>query len=53
MVSEEEKSEFLIKVYQPYLQSVIDHINVRMESTELISAMSVFDLRHLPCTEDK
>ena len=51
VVLEEEKSEFLYKVYRPYLQSVIDHINVRMESTELISAMSVFDLRHLPGTE--
>ncbi|KAI6649896.1 Zinc finger protein [Oopsacas minuta] len=48
VVLEEEKSEFLHKVYRPYLQSVIDHINVRMESTELISAMSVFDPRHLP-----
>ena len=49
----EEKSEFLYKVYRPYLQSVIDHINVRMESTELISAMSVFDPRHLPGAEEE
>ncbi|KAI6658864.1 E3 SUMO-protein ligase [Oopsacas minuta] len=53
VVLEEEKSEFLHKVYRPYLQSVIDHINVRMESTELISAMSVFDPRHLPGTEEE
>ena len=53
VVSEEEKNEFFHKVYRPYRQSVIDHINVRMESTELISAMSVFDPRHLPCTEEK
>ena len=53
VVLEEEKSEFLYKVYRPYLQSVIDHINVRMESTELISAMSVFDPRHLPGTEEE
>ncbi|KAI6661012.1 hypothetical protein LOD99_13735 [Oopsacas minuta] len=52
MVLEEEKSEFLYKVYRPYFQSVIDHINVRMESTELISAMSVFDPRH-PCVEQR
>ena len=52
MVLEEDKSEFLHKVYRPYL-SVIDHINVRMESTELVSAMSVFDPRHLPCTEEE
>ena len=34
------------------MQSVVDHINRRMESTDLISAMSIFDPRHLP-TEDK
>ena len=53
VVLEEKKSEFLQKVYRPYLQSVIDHINVRMESTELISAMTVFDPRHLPGTEEE
>ena len=38
LVREEDKSAFLQKVYrQPYLQSVIDHINVRMESNDLIS----------------
>ena len=52
VVLEDEKSEFLYKVYRPYLQSVIDHINVRMDSTELISAISVFD-RHLPSTEEE
>ena len=34
------------------MQSVVDHINRRMESTDLISAMSIFDPRHLP-TDDK
>ena len=38
-------------VYRPYLQSVIDHINGRMESTDLISYMSVFDPHQLPGTE--
>ena len=52
VVTEEEKNLFLHKVYRPYMQSVVDHINRRMESTDLISAMSVFDPRHLP-TEDK
>ncbi|KAI6651120.1 hypothetical protein LOD99_5471 [Oopsacas minuta] len=33
--------------------SVIDHIHVMMESTELISTMSVFDPRHLPSTEEE
>lgn len=34
------------------MQSVVDNISRRMESTYLISAMSIFDPRHLP-TEDK
>ncbi|XP_068720652.1 E3 SUMO-protein ligase KIAA1586-like [Montipora capricornis] len=52
VVTEEETNLFLYKVYRPYVQSVVDHINRRMESTDLISAMSIFDPRHLP-TEDK
>ena len=28
---------------RPYIQSVIDHISGRLESTNLISSMSVFD----------
>ena len=40
-VTEEEKATFLQKVYCPYLQSVIDHINQRMESTDPISSMSI------------
>ena len=46
---EEEKSEFLYKLYRPYIQSVIDHNNVRVESTELISAIP----RLLPGTEEE
>ena len=45
------KTYFEQNVYRPYLQSVIDHINGRMESTDLISSMSVFDPRQLPGTE--
>ena len=52
IITEEETNLFLHKVYRPYGQSVVDHINGRMESTDLISAMSIFDPRHLP-TEDK
>ena len=40
-------------MYRPYLQSVIDHINGKMESTDLISFMSVFDPRHLPDKEEE
>ena len=53
VVTEDEKAAFLQDVYRPHLQSVIDHINGRMESNDLISSMSVFDPRHLPDTEDK
>ena len=52
VVTEEEKKLFLHKVYRPFVQSVVDHINRRMESTDHISAMFTFDPRHLP-TEDK
>ena len=45
------KADFEQTVYCPYLQSVIDHINGRMESTDVISSMSVFDPRQLPSTE--
>ena len=40
-VTDEEKAAFVEKVYRPYLQSVTDHINGRMESTGLVSSMSV------------
>ena len=52
VVTEEEKNLFLHKVYRRYVQSIVDHINGRMESTDLISAMSIFDPQHLP-TDDK
>ena len=45
------KADFEQNIYRPYLQSVIDHINGRMESTDLISSMSVFDPHQLPSTE--
>ena len=53
VVTEEEKAGFLQKVYCPYLQSVIDYINGRMESTDFLSSMSVFDPRHLPNSEER
>ena len=42
-VTDEEKKAFVANVYHPNVQSVIDNINRRMESIELISSMSVFD----------
>ena len=41
---------FFIRVY---LQSVIDHINGQMETTDLISLMSVFDPCHLLDKEEQ
>ena len=52
-LTESMKAQFLQKVYRPYIQSVIDHISGRLESTDLISSMSVFDPRHLPDDEEK
>ena len=52
VVSEEDKAAFLQSIYRPYIQSVVDHIIVRMGSTDLIAAMSVFDPHHVPDTED-
>lgn len=45
------KADFEDKVYRPYLQSVIDHLSGRMESTDLISSLSVFDPHQLPGSE--
>lgn len=53
VVTSEEEDNFLRQIYRPYIQSVIDHINGRMESSDLISSMSVFDPRHLPKTEEE
>ena len=53
VVTEEKKAGFLQKVYRPYLQSVTDHINGRMESTDFLSSMSVFEPRYLPNSEEK
>lgn len=46
------KCHSIQRVYQSYIQSVIDHINARVESTDFISSMSVFDPHHLPKKEE-
>ena len=50
-VTDKMKADFEQNIYRPYLQSVIDHICGRMESTDLISSMSVFGPRQLPNSE--
>ena len=47
-VSEADKTSFLSRIYHPYIQSVIDHISSRMESSDIFSAFSIFDPIHLP-----
>ena len=49
LITAEEKASFIQQVYE----SVIDHINARLESTDFISSMSVFDPRNLPTTEEE
>ena len=51
VVTEAAKQDFLKKVYRPYIQSVIDHISSRLKSSDVFSAFSLFDPRHLPSTE--
>ena len=51
VVTETMKTHFLQEVYRPYLQSVMDHIRGRIECTDLISSMAVFDPHHLPDDE--
>ena len=52
-LTESMKIQFLQKVYCPNIQSVIDHISERLESTDLIASISVFDPHHLPEDENK
>ena len=42
------KTQFVQKVYRPYIESVINNIQSRIEKTDLISSMAVFDPKHLP-----
>ena len=45
--------EAVQKVHRLYIQNVIDHVNARMCSTDLLSSMSVFDPRHLLDSEEE
>ena len=53
VVSEEDYRVFTVYRYNIIQSIIIDHINARMESTDLISAISVFDQHHLPDIKDK
>ena len=39
-------------MYRPYIQSVIDHITSRLQSSDVFSAFSVFDPSNLPDSEE-
>ena len=49
----DEQEQFIMYVYRPYIQSVIDHISSRLNSSDLVSAFSIFDPRHLPEKEEE
>ena len=50
-IAEDEKEEFMRKVYRPYIQSVIDHVSTRLRSSDVYSCFSVFDPQFLPANE--
>ena len=52
-ITEDEKEEFMRKVYRPYIQSVIDHISNQLKSSDVYSCFSVFDPRLLPDDEQQ
>ena len=53
VISEEEEQQFMMQVYRPYIQSIIDRISSRLKSSDLVSAFSIFDPRHLPGKEEE
>ena len=53
VISDEEEQQFMMQVYHPYIQSVIDCISSRLKSSDLVSAFSIFDPRHLPGKEEE
>ena len=50
-ISEGDLEHFNKTVYRPYIQSVIDHISSRLKASNVFSAFSVFDPRHLPSSD--
>ena len=50
IITFEEEASFIQQVYRPYIQSIIDHTNARLTSTNFISSMSMFDPRNISMT---
>ena len=53
VISEEQEQQFTMQIYRPYIQSVIDRTSSRLKSSDLVSAFSIFDPRHLPGKEEE
>lgn len=53
VISDEQEQQFIMHIYRPYIQSVIDRISSRLKSSDLVSAFSIFDPRHLPEKEEE
>ena len=51
-ITEDEKEEFMRKVYRQYIQSVIDHISNRLMTSDIYLYFSVFDPRLLHDNEE-
>ena len=51
VVPDGQEEQFIMRIYRPYIQSVI--ISSRLRSSHLVSAFSVFDPRHLPNKEEE
>ena len=53
-VSDEMKSRFKRDVFVPYFQNLIDNVKGRFEDSRgIVTALSVFDVRHLPKKESE
>ena len=42
-ITESDRKSFIQGVYNPYIQSVIDHITSRIQSSDVFSAFSIFN----------
>ena len=43
----------MMQIYRPYIQSIIDRISSRLKTSDLVSAFSIFDPRHLTGKEEE
>ena len=43
VISDKQEQQFIMHIYRPYIQCVIDCISSRRKSSDLVSAFSAFD----------